>query len=236
MSIGKETDLYQPVKNFLVRQGFEVKGEVKGCDLTAVRGEELVVVELKQRMNLTLILQGVERQRLTDLVYLAVEAPKQRKSGGHDWREIQGLCQRLGLGLLTVNFAYKYPRVEVIVEPGPFIPRKNPKKRYYLLKEFNRRTGDFNTGGSTRRPIVTGYREEALRIAQYLREHGTASPRLIRDALDCPRAALILQKNFYSWYERVARGVYQLTPKGEEALQKYADVISQQSVREDKAL
>ena len=43
----KETDLYPPVKRFLEAQGYEVKAEVRGCDVTAVRGDEApVIVEL----------------------------------------------------------------------------------------------------------------------------------------------------------------------------------------------
>ena len=44
----KEPDLYLPLKKFLVAQGYEVKGEIQDCDVTAVRGEEApVLVELK---------------------------------------------------------------------------------------------------------------------------------------------------------------------------------------------
>ena len=48
------------MKRFLESQGYEVKGEVGNCDVAAVRGdEELVVVELKQSLNLELVLQAV---------------------------------------------------------------------------------------------------------------------------------------------------------------------------------
>jgi hypothetical protein len=43
-----ETDLYIPVKRHLEAQGYTVKSEIKGCDVVAVRGDELpVIVELK---------------------------------------------------------------------------------------------------------------------------------------------------------------------------------------------
>src|SRR5438477_9318086 len=72
----RETALYMPVKQFLERRGYEVKAEVRGCDLVARRGDEpLVVVELKLRLNLTLILQGVDRLALTERVYLALPRP-----------------------------------------------------------------------------------------------------------------------------------------------------------------
>ena len=56
-----ETDLYRPVKQFLEAQGYVVKGEIGQCDVVAVRGDEgPVVVELKERLSLSLILQAVE--------------------------------------------------------------------------------------------------------------------------------------------------------------------------------
>lgn len=221
----KETELYAPVKAFLEAQGYAVKGEVKGCDMVAMREDEMVVVELKAAFNLALLLQGVDRQKVTESVYLAVEAPGPRSSGPR-WSEIRHLCRRLGLGLMTVRFMQKGPQVEVHCDPEVYTPRKSPKKRTGLVREFARRTGDYNTGGSTQRPIVTAYREEALRIAAYLRQCGEAKVKAIRLEADSPLAAAILQKNYYGWFERVSMGVYRLTPQGEEALQRYADVVA----------
>jgi hypothetical protein len=39
-----ETSLYRPVKVFLEGLGFVVKGEVGGCDLVALKGDDLPVV------------------------------------------------------------------------------------------------------------------------------------------------------------------------------------------------
>ena len=36
----RETDLYEPIKQLLESQGYEVKGEVGPADVVAVRGEE----------------------------------------------------------------------------------------------------------------------------------------------------------------------------------------------------
>jgi hypothetical protein len=62
-----ETSLYRPVKVFLEGLGFVVKGEVGGCDLVALRGDDLPVVvicELKLTFNLELILQGIDGRPL----------------------------------------------------------------------------------------------------------------------------------------------------------------------------
>jgi hypothetical protein len=56
----RETALYPTVKRFLEQLGFQVKGEVNGCDIVAVRDGEpprLVIVEMKLGFNLDLLLQ-----------------------------------------------------------------------------------------------------------------------------------------------------------------------------------
>lgn len=225
MGARRESDLYGPVKRFLEELGFEVKGEVNGCDLAAVRGEDLVLVELKVAFNLPLVLQGIERQRVCDTVYLAVEAPSSRSDLAR-WAEVQRLCRRLDLGLLTVSFAtHREPRVDVICEPGPYQPRRDTKARLSLLREFRRRSGDHNVGGVTRRPIVTAYRESALLVADHIRSYGPSRPRDIKAVTGCEKAAVILQQNVYGWFERERPGLYRITPAGDEALQRYADVL-----------
>lgn len=62
----KETDLYKPVKELFEKMGYTVNGEVKDMDVTAVRGDELVVVELKTAFNITLLQQAVKRQKITE--------------------------------------------------------------------------------------------------------------------------------------------------------------------------
>lgn len=221
----KETRLYPPVKEFFARLGYTVRSEVNGCDLVACRGDEVVIVELKTRVNLSLILQGVDRKQVSDAVYLAVPAPRHPKRSR--WREVVRLCQLLGLGLLAVSVSSRSARVEVACEPGPYRPRSNLRRRHRLLQEFSQRSGDYNVGGSTRRPLVTAYREEALRVALYLSRHSQASPKAIRKGADAPRAAAILQKNYYGWFQRISRGVYTLTPQGERALEEFKDVVEE---------
>ena len=132
-----ETDLYSPVKTFLEGQGYEVKGEIGDCDVVAVRdGDPPIVVELKTRLNLELILQGIERQKITDAVYLATP-PFTGRQARRRRREILGLCRRLGLGLMTVSVD-PTPGVAVLLDPGPYQPRKNTKRRARLLGEFQR--------------------------------------------------------------------------------------------------
>lgn len=55
----------------------------------------------------------------------------------------------------------------MLAEPGDAPPqaRSAVRRRERLLYEFRERSGDYNTGGSTRVKLVTAYREKALRVA-----------------------------------------------------------------------
>jgi hypothetical protein len=233
MATTAETDLYPPIKRFLEAQGYEVKGEVGDCDLMARRtGEDPVIVELKTRFNLALVLQGIRRQALTDQVYLAFAAPT-GGNGTSTWRryhrDIKKLCRMLGLGLIAVRGDLSTDRavVEVHLDPGPYRPQKNKRRRSRLLREFQHRVGDPNPGGAAkRRPLITAYRQDALRCAALLGRDGATKIAAIRVETGVARAAGILQRDVYGWFERSARGVYELSPAGQAALETYADVIA----------
>ena len=75
----RETELYAPIRDFLVRQGYDVKAEIGAADVVACRdGEPPVIVELKTGFSLALYHQGIARQKLSDDVYLAVPRGKGR--------------------------------------------------------------------------------------------------------------------------------------------------------------
>ncbi|HEY0849304.1 MAG TPA: hypothetical protein VGD96_05285, partial [Bradyrhizobium sp.] len=100
-----ETALYLPVKRFLEKLGFSVKGEVGGCDLVALSGDDppvVVVGELKQSFNLELILQAVDRAGAADEVWLAARLSARGKGRESDAR-YRNLCRRLGFGMLAVT-------------------------------------------------------------------------------------------------------------------------------------
>ena len=222
-----EAALYPPVKAFLERQGYEVKGEVRGCDLVARRGEEPpVIVELKLRFNLALVLQGVDRLALTERVYLAVPRPERRARGGPlapERPEIRKLCRRVGLGLMLVGLVRN--TVEILEEPVPYRPRQAKSRALRLLDEFSRRIGDANVGGAVGVPLVTAYRQDALRCARAIALAGPMRVGALRAAAEVPRAARILQRNVYGWFDRIERGTYRLTPEGDQALSRFAEAI-----------
>jgi hypothetical protein len=222
-----ETDLYAPVKAFLEGQGYTVRGEVRHCDLVAVRGgEPPVIVELKRQFTLGLVLQGVDRLALSDAVYLAVPAGSSRRSRAPraEDGDVRTLCRRVGLGLMVVHRGRAAATVEVLVDPLPYRPRRDRKRQALLLAEHARRHGDHNCGGSTRTPIVTAYREEALRCAALL-EGGPLRVAELRRRAAAPNAGRILQRDVYGWFERRGRGVYGLSPGGRKGLATFAHAL-----------
>ncbi|MFD0673137.1 DUF2161 family putative PD-(D/E)XK-type phosphodiesterase [Cohnella sp. GCM10027633] len=258
MAVKHETELYPPIKAFFTERGFEVKAEIRGCDLVAYHpGQDIpTIVEMKRIFTLPLLLQGIDRQKTGAAVWLAVERNRTKK-GAHNQRfgDITTLCRRLQLGFLTVTFyKTKAPVLEVWCEPGaPYASERvrisNPadavvaaeaqqayalaaaaggrkKGAARLLKEFSARSGDYNVGGSTKRKLVTAYRERALQCALALAAHGASAPRQVRDWTGCPDAGSLLRTNYYGWFRRLGVGRYELSPSGRAALKEYSEVVA----------
>ena len=214
-----ETALYLPVKCFLEKLGFTVKGEIGGCDLVALKGEDppiVVIGELKLAFNLELVLQAVDRASACDEIWLAAKMSARGKGRENDAR-YRGLCRRLGFGMLGITARGD---VEVLVKPPTESPRRDFKKRSRLVAEHQRRQGDPALGGSTRAPIMTAYRQQALACASALSQ----GPRRVRELKpEIPDAPKILLHNVYGWFDRAERGVYVLTDAGRAALKRWPD-------------
>lgn len=232
MSVQHETELYEPLKAFFEEQGYAIKGEVRNCDLVGVHPEqsEPLIVEMKKTFNLALLLQGMERLQMSSQVYLAVERSRTKRGAVNQrWGEITRLCRKLGFGLITITFfKTKKPFVEVLCKPESQQPPKIKKRRTErLLYEFHERSGDYNTGGSSRAKLMTAYREKALRVALALASAPPegASPASLRDLTGIGNTAAILRHNYYGWFDRIGRGRYVLTPAGQEGLNLYAGVL-----------
>src|ERR1700726_1875988 len=194
-----------------------VNGEGGGWDLVALRdGDPPIVVigELKLTFNLELVLQAVDRAGACDEVWLAAKMSARGKGRESDAR-YRNLCRRLGFGMLAVTNSGE---VEVIVKPPTTATRRDPKKRSRLVTEHQRRQGDPAMGGSTRSPIMTAYRQQALACASAL----ARGPRRVRDLKpQIPDAPKTLQHNVYGWFDRAERGVYELTDAGRAALKRW---------------
>ena len=215
----RETDLYEPIKQFLQGQGYEFKGEIGKVEVDACRGDEApVLVELKTTFSLSLFHQAVERLSVSDTVYMAVPH-KPGKVFASSVKRNAALCRRLGIGLITVRL--RDGLVQVHVDPGSYRPRVSNPKKARLLKEFAKRVGDPNSGGATRQGLITAYRQDALRCLVHLDRNGPTKAALVASETQVETARRIMADDHYGWFERVKTGIYGITPKGRDALKQY---------------
>lgn len=227
MSKRYEVDLYHPVEVYFTELGYDVKAEVNDCDVVAMKNDQLVIIELKKTVNVTLLIQATKRQRMTNQVYIAIPKPtyslKSRK-----WQDICHLLRRLELGLLVVSIKGKSGFVENIHEPKSFSRKKSmsqsKNKKEKLIREVTGRSENYNIGGSNKVKIHTAYKEDAIHIATCLDYFGTLSPKKLRELGTGDKTASILQKNYYSWFKRVSRGIYQLTDLGYSEYQQNPEI------------
>jgi hypothetical protein len=220
-----EVDLYEPIQKHFKKQGYRVNGEVHDCDVTAVKGEDLVIIELKKGLNIDLLLQATRRQRLTDLVYIAI--PKPKRVSRRRWNDILALLKRLELGLITVSFAGIRRNIEFVLHPEPYERglSKNKKKRAAILAEIEGRSTDYNIGGSNKSKIMTAYKENCIQIACYLEQLGPMSPKALIKLGTGDKTPSIFYQNYYKWFERIERGVYAITDQGRQELQEFPELV-----------
>lgn len=221
----RESDLYAPVKQHLEALGYIVRGEVGKCDMVGVSDNAMIAVELKLSFGLPVLYQALQRLPSVDLVYVAVAVPDGRTARRNWDTQVPAagrLCRMLGVGLLSVRDS----KIVVHADPSPYQPRKQPRLRARLLSEFVRRSGDHNLGGTTKRPRMTAYREDALACASVLARNGAMKAALVRNATAVPKASSILRDDVYGWFKKIDRGIFELSPAGQTALVQYADVVA----------
>ena len=212
----KETDMYQPIKKLLESQGFIVRGEVKGCDIAAAREGEIWLVEMKLSANLTLIYQAMDRQQASNSVFVAIPRPSNARS--NNFLSLKKLLRKLGIGLITVALDSPLKYAEVIFFPESYSNSNkiNNKKTQAIRNEMLARTVD-TAGGNNKTPINTAYRERCIELACLLEASGASSPAELTAQVSGD-ASKILRFNAYGWFQRVSRGVYEITAEGSEYL------------------
>ncbi|MCL2388225.1 MAG: DUF2161 family putative PD-(D/E)XK-type phosphodiesterase [Defluviitaleaceae bacterium] len=203
--------MYEPVRNLLTTQGFIVRGEVKGCDIAAIQGETLWIVEMKLSANITLIYQAMERQTATNHVFIAI--PRPRKATDANFRALQKLLKKLDLGLITVALDSPVKHAEIIIFPAATRVKKETKKSAAIKKEILGRTTD-TIGGTSKTAINTAYRERCVKIACLLEAKGPLSAKILVQQ-GCEKDAYsILRSNYSGWFAKVSKGIYGLTDAG----------------------
>ncbi|MFP4302612.1 MAG: DUF2161 family putative PD-(D/E)XK-type phosphodiesterase [Spirochaetaceae bacterium] len=222
-----EAALYEPIRSFLLKRGYHVQGEVRGCDVVARQGEELIVVELKRSPSLQLLMQAVERQEYADTVYIAL--PVGSATGyPPNYRSLRRLLKRLELGLLLVRYLRGSVRVEIAFHPQEYRKRKKQRERRAIIREVEGRLIEGAPGGSATRDgsqRLTAYKQAAIHLAILLREYGPASPARLRELGGADRAQEILSRNYYGWFDKVDRGIYCLAPEGARSLLTFGEQI-----------
>ncbi len=221
-----EEQLYLPVKRYFERKGFQIKGEILDCDIVGIKGDTMLIVELKKSFNLKLVYQALERQKITDFVYVAIPRPKNFKK--KEVRLMKELLNRLNIGLVVVSFGEKRTLVQTVCDPI-YDKEENNKnfRKKAVIDEFNQRTGDYNNGGTNQRKILTAYREKSIEIACFLEilEKSTGAE---LKKIGCDKnATTIMRNNFYGWFSKLKTGVYFLGEKGKNYLDgdEFAEII-----------
>jgi len=216
----KETDMFQPVKEFLEAEGYLVNAEVKGIDIVATdieNSENIAALELKTSFNLKLLYQAIDRQKMVKVVYMVI--PRPTKANDKNFTKIKYIAQKLEIGLMTVAMDSPLKMVQICVESGNS-SWKFGKRTARLQKELLGRNIDNNVGGSFRQKILTAFRERCIKLACVLYKNGAMSPaNLIKD-YDCPDDTRnILAFNHYGWFKKVKRGIYELSEEGKKELE-----------------
>jgi hypothetical protein len=222
--MARESDLHEPLVTYLRGQGYTVHAEVRHCDLVARKGDELLVVELKNRLSLALLVQAAERKEYADSVYIAVPVPPGR-SAPPNFKGVKRLLRRLEVGCILVDRMKRKTRVRIALHPYPFRERSAPAKRRAIIREIDGRYGEFDLAGqpvTTER--ITAYKQAAIRIAALLESHAPASPGELRKLGTGEKTQAILSANLYGWFERPRRGQYLLSEAGRAALRRYAEL------------
>jgi hypothetical protein len=235
--------MYEPIKAFFTSMGYDVRAEVKNCDIVMVKEDEILIVEMKKSFNMALLFQLMERQKITEQVYAAIPNPRRSRSNSGriyngNFTKIKKICACLGIGLITVDCDSALKNIEIVCNPA--VPAKTGEsKRKQALRgkvigEISGRTGDLNTGGVSKKPIVTAYRETVIRTACAMeraaldgREAVTARE-LLNEFNAPPNTAGILKRDFYGWFAKSEKkGAYELSDKGREMLGggEYAELV-----------
>ena len=220
----QETELFQPVKVYLEKHGYTVNAEVKNCDLVATKNEEMIIVEMKTGANMKLLVQATDRQRICDSVYVAIPHPKSKR---RHYLGIQRVLKQLELGLLVVSETPLGSHVIKMFDPLPYTRQKKSHRKRSLITEIAERGIDYNVGGSTRTKLMTAYRKTAILIATCLDQNGPLSPKELRELGTGAKTQPILSSNHYGWFQRIDRGVYNVTDQGRTDIRNFPEVHNQ---------
>ena len=231
----KETELYEPIKNYLLKEGYKVQAEVKNCDIACLYENKLIVIEMKKSFNLKLLYQAMNRKAFADKVFVAINRPKNFRK--KETKHMLKILEAMDIGLITVALDSPLKNVEIVLNTKVNPLKRKTRKRTIVLNELERRNMDVNIGGSTKKDnILTAYREQVIFLACALNKIEKGSPSTIKKQFNIQNASYILQNNHYGYFHKIQRGVYTLSKKGEDMLNgnQFKDAIQYYTKEVDK--
>lgn len=221
----KESELFEPVRALFSEKGFKVNAEVKDCDMTALKEDLLIIVELKKNLSVKLLAQALERQKTGAEVYVAV--PKPSKYSPRKFRDTLYVLKKLELGLIFVNLRGEHSYAEIILNPQDFKPvRERKKERKKILEEINGRAMDNNIGGVTQKKIATAFTEKSIHAACVLEKYGALSPKEVSAHMNGLVVAGLLYRNNYGWFDHPEKGRYCINDKCRREITAYPELLA----------
>lgn len=221
-----ETDLYPSVRDYFQGQGYQVQGEVKGCDAAAIKEGQLVVVEMKLRLNAEVLHQAARRQEIADAVYVAVPRPQALAAWRRRMAGMLYLLARLELGLLLVApHARQTARVSIEHPIRLYDRVKDGRLRAQVMREVAQRGGDFSPGGTPGRRLVSANREVAIHAACCIERFGALTVHQLERLGTGPHTHSVLHASgtIEGWFRDVGDGAFGLTAKARRGLDRYAE-------------
>lgn len=219
----KEYELFEPVRKLFTENGYKVNAEVKDCDITATKDNELIIIEMKRNLSVTLLAQALERQKTGADVYIAV--PKPKKYSPKTFRDTLYVIKKLELGLIFVNLKKDFSFAEIVLSPQAFKPvGKRYAERKKIIREIEGRTIDTNIGGVTGTKIATAFTEKCIHIACILEKYGPLTPSGVRRFGTDEQTGGILYRNTYGWFDHPEKGIYAINKKFKEDIRNYSQL------------
>lgn len=105
-----EADLFSPVRDWLVSNGYEIHVEVFDADIVATRNQELTVVEMKACLSSELICQLRARAHWADFVIAAISARPRSTN----------VLKHCGFGLIRLGKRGAYLQIQPKRQPWHF--------------------------------------------------------------------------------------------------------------------
>lgn len=162
----KETELYEPVKNFLIDfiGCSSVYPEILDLDVLGIHGKVDIGVELKTRLTFKLLDQAMSRKMYVDYMYIAFPKTKYIEPVAEDY------CRQNGIGILTVNKNHRNELECSILLAARFNRHKLRKRagKKFSIRDYITEWSHLNTGGSASGKKLTEYKVTINRIMKYL--------------------------------------------------------------------